>query len=78
MKWATKQVPSFYDYREVEKFAWLPTKCISQNQYCSYTEYLVWLEYYIDFQQYKRVTDDDSVGEWVSMSNNIIPRNKVK
>ena len=83
MKWATKHKPELYDYREVEKFAWLPTKCVAIAPHCSYTEYMVWLEHYIDYQQYKRVMVEE-YGHgyyeemWVSLSNNVYPKVKMK
>ena len=82
MKWELKQKAQVGDYREVEKFAWLPTVCVGNlTNLGGHTEYLVWCEHYIDYQQYKKVmVEQHGHGYyeecWDTISKNIIPKDK--
>lgn len=83
MKWQISQPAQIGQTRVVEKFAWLPTKCIGNiNAIGVGTEYRVWLECYTSIQQYKRVLKQDFKDsghgyideEWVEVESHIIER----
>ena len=79
MKWYLKRRAKPGDYRVVEKFAYLPTRCVGNlTNFGGYTEYMVWLEHYETYEEYKVMMNGDGepVEEWVVISNNVIKRNK--
>lgn len=86
MKWPIKTEPKLGDYREVEKFAWLPTRCVTPDTLScevpqKWLHYRVWLEHYVAFEEYKTMavyhgkfaSPEDM---WVTISNNVILKDK--
>ena len=85
MKWEIPQPAKIGNVRIVEKFAWLPKKCVGNvSDFGIWTQYRVWLEYYTVTQEYKRVMKldfkDSGHGyfeeEWVEVGATIIHKEK--
>jgi hypothetical protein len=56
MRWEIKNNrPKIGDIRFVTKFAWFPTIVVSKM---TMTDHMIWLELYIEEQEYKRCKSD--------------------
>jgi len=56
MRWEIEHEtsPEIGDIRFVTRFAWLPTRVLSK---ITHTDHLIWLELYVEEQEYKRTLD---------------------
>lgn len=52
MRWEIEHetTPEIGDVRFVTRFAWLPTRVLSK---ITYTDHMIWLELYVEEQEYK-------------------------
>jgi hypothetical protein len=56
MRWEIEHEtsPEIGDIRFVTRFAWLPTRVLSK---ITHTDHLIWLELYVEEQEYKHTLD---------------------
>jgi hypothetical protein len=59
MRWEIENpvTPELGDVRFITKFAWLPTRVLSK---ITMTDHRIWLELYVEEQEYKRVVVFDN------------------
>lgn len=74
MRWEIKRQEESQpgDIRYKTRFAWLPTRVLSK---ITMTDHMIWLEVYIEEQEYQRVIDFDLPiafeDRWVTVSKTI-------
>lgn len=73
MRWEiTDNTPRLGETRLLTKFAWLPTRVLSK---ITMTDHRIWLELYLEEQQYTRIVHFDSPAAfedcWVTVAKTI-------